>query len=198
MPAPSLGPAHQATATVPACFRNCRRRVGLVSRSILSADSNLAADTSPLPTTYNLLPTIDSLLSHLFRHDVRRAISAAQELVGLVVADHLFGRRIKIEHAAQDVRGVGQVDERAGDVTLLDGRAQVLFLAAANAVDEIGEVMLAAVAFGSGRHFLAHPGLVGVVAVHGHATFRPVEDVPDGVVRSGLGSEFGCGAGALL
>src|SRR5712692_9776623 len=107
--------------------------------------------------------------SNVLRHHKRITISAAQEPVSLVVADHLLGSRIEGERATQDVRGVGQVDQGAGDVTLLDRRAQILLLAAAHAVDEVGEVVLAAMPFGSWRHLLAEQGLVRVIAAHRHA-----------------------------
>ena len=75
----------------------------------------------------------------------------------------------------------------------LNRRVKRFLLPAANGLDEISEMVLL-VLTASGRTRLlivAEPGPVSVVAVHRHEAFRAVENVPDGVVVSGVRPELG-------
>src|SRR5450631_377315 len=141
---------------------------------------------------------IRNFRSHLFRHDVRRAIGAAEQRVGFVVADDLFCRGVEFQGAAEAVGGVGQVHQRGGDVGFFDGGVDVLGAAAADAVDEIGVVVAGGFAVGAGLDFVGEPGLVGVVAIYGEVTVGAVEEVADRVGLGVFGAEGRLNVGRLF
>src|SRR6266446_3786874 len=81
---------------------------------------------------------------YIFGHYVRRAVSAvavAQKVVGLVVADHLFGGGIELQRATQAIRNVGEVHQGARNMAFLDWGVEVFFLAAPHALNKIRPVI---------------------------------------------------------
>src|SRR5262245_12214610 len=76
------------------------------------------------------------------------------------------------------------MDQRAGDVSLLDGSRQRLFLAAAHARDEIGEVIVARMATRARPPIAAEPALVAerVFVACGEVSVRSVKNVADRVM----------------
>ncbi|SPE29499.1 hypothetical protein SBA2_450115 [Acidobacteriia bacterium SbA2] len=129
-----------------------------------------------------------------FRHNVWGAVAAvavAQDPGSLFVADYFLLIGIEVQGAADAVGSVSQVQQRGGIVALLDGRVQFFLLAALDAVDEVPPVVAAGLGVGPGFLFLAEPGLVGIVSVHGHIALRAIEDVANGILRSfALGASF--------
>src|SRR5690348_5724975 len=115
------------------------------------------------------------------RNDKRRAVSPAQKPVGFFVANDLLFVRIEAKRATEAIRRIRQMQQGAREVPLLDRGTNVLRAAAANAINEIGEVVC--VRF-PGRAWLdvrGEPGLVGIVAVDAQVTLRTEEDVSDGI-----------------
>ena len=109
----------------------------------------------------------------MFGDDVGGAVSAAEHDIGFFVVDDLLGGGVEGEGAAEAVGGVGQVHQRCGDVGLLDRRMNVLGAAAADAIDEIREVVAGGFAVGAGLELIGEPSFVGVVAVDGEKPFEP-------------------------
>src|SRR5262245_56048603 len=83
----------------------------------------------------------------LIRQCERRAIRAAQELVGFLVTDEPFGRSVELHRPPQTIRDISQVTQRRREVAFLERRPEVFRPARAHALDEVLEVRLAAVAF---------------------------------------------------
>src|SRR6266436_613563 len=49
----------------------------------------------------------------LLGHNVGSAVTPAQQLIGFLVANHLFVLGVKFQQAAKPVRGIGQMYERS-------------------------------------------------------------------------------------
>jgi hypothetical protein len=64
-----------------------------------------------------------------------------QQAIGLVIVNHMLGCRIEAQRPPKAVRCVRQMDQRAGNVSFLNGRSQVLFPSAANTLDKVREVI---------------------------------------------------------
>src|SRR5438552_3365782 len=76
------------------------------------------------------------------------------------------------------------MDQRAGDVSFLDGRVQLLRLATADAGDEIREMIAARLPMRPGVLVAAEPAFIAesVLIAFGQVSVRPVKDVTDRVV----------------
>src|SRR5712692_3397734 len=76
------------------------------------------------------------------------------------------------------------MNQRAGDVSFLDGRVQLLRLSTADAGDEVGEMIAAGPPAGPGLLVGAEPAFIAeaVFVAPGQVTVRSVEDVADRVV----------------
>src|SRR5436190_4881212 len=126
----------------------------------------------------------------LVRDDKRRPISAVpagQQTIGLFVADHPFPVRIHAQRPAQAIGSIRQMDQRAGDVSLLDGGVQFLLLSAAHALDEIGEVIVVRMTAGTRLPVAAQPALVAevVFVARSEVSVRSVKNVANGIVAVG-------------
>jgi hypothetical protein len=88
-------------------------------------------------------------------------------LIGFVVVDYLFCGGVESQGAAQAVGGVGEVNQRRGDVGFFDGGVDVFGAAAADAVYEISVVVAGGFAVWAGFDFVGYPRLVGIVSVDG-------------------------------
>src|SRR5215831_1976316 len=119
--------------------------------------------------------------SDLLRHDVGCAITATQETVGFVIPDDLLLRRVVLQGTPQAVRGVGQVHQCRRDVGLLDRGMNILGAAAANAINEVCEVVASCFTGRPRLGLLGQPGFIGIVPVNGEITIRAIKDVADGV-----------------
>src|SRR5579864_7524436 len=107
------------------------------------------------------------------------AIAVAQQVIRFRIADHLLGGGIEIQRAAEPVRDIRQMDERRRNVALFGWSALVLLLAAANAVNKVGEVALFAVAARSWLFSFAQIGLIRLVFVNRQIALRPIINVAD-------------------
>src|SRR5262245_32204300 len=78
------------------------------------------------------------------------------------------------------------MDQRARDVSLLDGSGQRLFLAAAHARDEVGEVIVARMATRARIPVATKPALVAerVFVARGEVPIRSIKNVADRVVAT--------------
>jgi len=70
------------------------------------------------------------------------ALALAAAFLGLLVSYHLLRFRVEVQGSTEPVRRVGQMHQGARDVTFFDGRVQVGFVAANDAIDEILEVCI--------------------------------------------------------
>lgn len=66
---------------------------------------------------------------------------SAQQAVRIFVTDHFLLLGIKLQGTSKAVGSVGKMDQRAGNVSLLDWRIQCFFFAAANAIDKVCPVV---------------------------------------------------------
>src|SRR2546430_564055 len=80
--------------------------------------------------------------------------------------------------------------ERGRDVSFFDRRVNVFGTAAANAVNEVCEMVAGRFAGGAGLCLIGEPGLICVVSVDAEVSIRSVEDVSNGVGLRVLGSEW--------
>src|SRR5262252_7984986 len=108
---------------------------------------------------------IESPLAHLhpIGNNKRRPVASVavrEEMIGFFVVDDLLRFGIHAQRPAETIRRVGQMDERARYVALFDGRRQVGRLSTAHAADEVGEVIAAGAAAGTGPLIGAKPALV--------------------------------------
>src|ERR1017187_7872950 len=108
------------------------------------------------------------------------AVAIAEHTIGLRVVDDFFLRGVEVQRAAEAVRYVRQVHQGAGNVAFFNRRAEVFLLAAAHAIDEVGEVILLALAFRSGLVMVAQPGLVALVLLDGQISLGAVVEISDG------------------
>jgi len=69
------------------------------------------------------------------------SIPVPQKLIGLIVAGYLLGLRVEAQRPAETVRCIGQVDQGTGNMPFFDGRVQVFFHPAANAINEVREMI---------------------------------------------------------
>ena len=83
------------------------------------------------------------------------------------------------------------MNERAGKMALLDWRIEHFLLPSADGLDEILEMGFFAAPARPRLLIVAEPRAVPVVAIHRHDAFRTVENIPNGVVVSGVGAELG-------
>src|SRR5205807_1571701 len=107
-----------------------------------------------------------------------------QETIGLVVADDLLSFRIEAQRPAQPVRRVRQMDQCAGDVSVVDTRVQLFCLSTAHAADEVGEMIAARLPAGPSLPVGADPALVAeaVFVSPCQVSLRSVKDVADRIV----------------
>ncbi len=85
------------------------------------------------------------------------AIGVTQQAVRLSIADDFFLHRIEVQRAAQTIRRVRQMHQRAGNVAFLDGRGDVLRLAVAQGFDEVREGIGAAAFVTGWPAFISEP-----------------------------------------
>ena len=97
--------------------------------------------------------------------------------------------RVKVRLAGDGNGSVGQVHECGRNMSLLDGRMNVLSATAAHAINEIGVVVGGAFSRGAGFDLIGDPSLIRIVSVNGEIAVRAVEDVADGVGLGVLGAE---------
>src|SRR5438270_6370432 len=71
--------------------------------------------------------------------------------------------------------------QRGRNVSLFDRRVNVLGTTAANAIDEVREMVASRLARGSGFSLIGEPGLVGIVPIDPKVSIGPVKNVADGV-----------------
>src|SRR5262249_2001608 len=85
---------------------------------------------------------------------------------------------------AESIGRVREVDERAGNVSFLNRRGQFRHLPAADAVDEVGEMIAAGFSARAGALAGTEPALVaeGVLVAGREVAVRPVEDAADRIV----------------
>ena len=102
--------------------------------------------------------------SHIFGHNIGRAISTAQETIGFFIANHRLGLGVEVHRASQAIRSVGEVHKRCGLVRFQNRRVNILGAAAANTVNEILIVVAGSFAGWAGFNVISDPGLVGVIA----------------------------------
>src|SRR5882672_104711 len=75
------------------------------------------------------------------------------------------------------------MNQRARDVSFLDGSVQLLPLSAPHAFDEIGEMIVPRMTAGTGPLVASHPALIaeGVFVARGEVSVRSVKDGADGI-----------------
>ena len=82
-------------------------------------------------------------VSDVLRNYERSAIGARQHLVGLGIADARHRLRVPVDRPADAIADVRQVHQVARQRAFFDLRGQILALAAADGVDEVGVVIVA-------------------------------------------------------
>src|SRR5207245_2012303 len=107
-----------------------------------------------------------------------------ERLGGELVARELAELRVVLLLLAQPVADVGEVAEAGRDVAHLDVRVQLVEAAAADAVDEVGEVVAANLRVGLGlRHRLAVALTLREELAAGDDALLEVEDVADALAE---------------
>src|ERR1700686_3167114 len=109
--------------------------------------------------------------SNLFRHNIRRAITTAQETVGFLIANDLLLRGIELQRTTQTVRGIGQMHQCGRDVGFLNRRMNILGTPAANAFDEGCVMVTRTLAVWPGFGLIRQPGLVCIVSIDAEIAF---------------------------
>ncbi len=128
---------------------------------------------------------------NLFGHDEGLSVSPAQQAIRFLVADNLLGFRVKAQSPTEAVGCVRQVNQRAGDVSFLDRRVEIFFLAASDTFDEVGVMIATRVSAGPGLLTLTEPSPVrgGILVPDCEVAFRPVKDISDCVVATRFRSQ---------
>jgi len=127
--------------------------------------------------------------SDVVGNDERRPVAAVptrQQTIRFVVANDLLGVGIEPQLAAETVRRVCEMNQRARYVAFSYRGVEIRGAPAPHAADEVGEVIAARPAARSGALLRSEPALVGegVFIAGRQVPFRSVEDVADRVAPS--------------
>src|SRR5436190_4057979 len=184
-------PPSRITTTIPAPTRVKPSTTPVAPAFCIDQPHRIAPSTEPIRVAVrrrrDVRDDTPSATSDLVRNHKRRTVSAIlarQETIRLRIANHLSGAGIDAQLPAQAVGSIREVNQRARDVSLLDRALQLLLLSAANARDEIREVIVVRMTPWTRRPVAAEPALVaeGIFVAGGEVTLRSVINRADAVV----------------